>query len=150
MSIKTKTTKQQNINEKLKAMFKFNEWLRPLIVCFFIGLTCSLWSETPKQKELLERISQEVCVELEDFDYENATSEKDLIRELGLLVLSVVERYNTQVKKYFGIDGTRNPGSREMGEKLGRVLTYKCKLMWKVMDKRKELAASEKEPSQEE
>ena len=105
-----------------------------LIVLFTINFKINA-QETPEQKELINLMSDEVCVDLQKIDIENAGTKAELSSQLGLAILPSFEKHKKEIKKAFNLDVSQSADAKAMGEKLGMVLVYRCNKMLKITEK---------------
>src|SRR5688572_13173739 len=99
-------------------MYKFSSLLITLIF-----LTPVQKSFAQKDSSLTQRIVNEFCIEFSKKDFSKL---KGFEMELGLLVVPLIEKYNKEIEKEWGLDPDNEEDYEKISEKIGREATLGC------------------------
>lgn len=100
------------------------------LIVLFVMCTCLLSAqETPGQKELLGKLSDETCAELQNLDVEKEPNQESLTLKLGLAIQPAYNKHKKEIEKLFHLDMDKVDDQKELGQKLGVVLVANCSKM---------------------
>jgi len=85
--------------------------------------------ETPEQKELLSKLSDETCTELQDLDVQKEPNQESLTLKLGLAIQPAYNKHKKEIERLFHLDMDKVDDQKELGQKLGVVLVTSCPKM---------------------
>lgn len=107
--------------------------MKKYIILFiaFLFINSVKAQETPEQKKLLEKMSDEACTEMEKIDLDN-TPQSELTTQVGFAILPSFEKHKDEIKKHFNLSTTAPADIRILSEKLGAVMILRCEKMLQV------------------
>lgn len=85
--------------------------------------------ETKEQKELLNKMSDDACEQLEKIDLSKKMTKDELTAELGIAILPVYTKYSKEIKKHYGLSTSSSEDAHTMGRMLGERLVLRCDKM---------------------
>ncbi len=109
--------------------------MKKQVVLLLLMAACMIGAraqETKAQRELLEKMSDETCIELQAIDLEEPMSKQVLTAKLGRALMPSFEKHGDEIKKEFMLDVSKPADAKTVGEKLGMKMVYSCDKMLKI------------------
>ncbi|MBC7861853.1 MAG: hypothetical protein IAF38_02690, partial [Bacteroidia bacterium] len=106
--------------------------LKNVILLFFFSASLITFSQSAKEQKLLDKLCKEACDAIEATDISANDKQEDLQMKLGLALLPALTENSKEIKSVWGLDITNPDDARQMGEKLGTNLVYKCEKFKKL------------------
>ena len=104
-----------------------------ILIAFFLMSTSLLtFSQSAKEQKLLDKLCKEACDEINKTDFKDSDDSKETEMKLGLALLPVISNNSKEIKSVWGLDVTKPDDARQVGEKLGASLVFKCDKFKKI------------------
>jgi hypothetical protein len=97
-----------------------------IFIIAFLFSVQFLFSQTDKEKALLDKMTSEICNEIDKAGFKDKDNAEEIKVKLGMAFLPVLQKNSEEIKKVFGWEITDPKGSEAIGEKLGAYAVYKC------------------------